>query len=158
MIITIISLFIWFSNSNVLAYGKDLKDMVTLNLPQTKSIAIMLIVYVLGVILTLPLAMYPTFLVMDKYLQFEGSILQISRIATVIVVGLAGTFARAYLGKIVAIMGGILCCPLALIFPAIINLKLSAKSEHDRIISKLVILIGMITEVLCSFSAVYYSL
>ncbi|OMJ66864.1 hypothetical protein SteCoe_36149 [Stentor coeruleus] len=158
MIITIIILFIWFSNVCVFAYNNDIKDLVTLNLPKHSWVAVMLILYVFAVILTLPLAMYPTFLITEKYLNLRGNCAQGARVILVIIVAVLGTAARNYLGLLVSVIGGIFCSPLAFIFPAIINLKIMANDKKTRNMSKVMIVIGVIFGISAAFSTLYFNI
>jgi solute carrier family 36 (proton-coupled amino acid transporter) len=152
----ICSLFIWFGNINVFSYNSDIEDLVTSNLPDTVWVSIMLLFYVVGIILTLPLALYPTFLIVEKYLRLKGVYVEISRCALVCIVVILGTAARKSLGVCVSIIGGMFCSPVAFIFPAIINLKLNSETQKQQIVSWAMILTGVAFGIITTFNAIYY--
>ena len=143
MIITLAVAFLWFSNLGVYSYGSDLKDLITLNLPDEKWVAVMILMYVFAIILGLPMVMHPAFMILDKYLQIDGVKSSIIRATLVIFVGVAGYLARDSLGICVSIIGGLFCAPLAFIFPSIIHLKLMVKTNEDRISAWAMIILGI---------------
>lgn len=137
-------LFIWFGTINAFAYNSDINDLVTSNLPSATWVSVMLLVYLVAVLLSLPIMFYPIFMIIDKYLVLEGDSREIARALLVSVVVVAGTAARHSLGVCVSVIGNLFCSPLALIFPAIINLKLNAQTKTEKVLSWIMIIIGVI--------------
>ena len=155
MIITVIVLFLWFSNVCAFAYGSKTKDLVSLNLPKEIWVSIMILFYVVAVILTLPLALYPAFTIVEDYCKLSGIYDKAVRIGIVCIVVVMGTLARNNLGIIVSVLGGIFCSPLAFIFPSLINLNLNAKTGKEKNHSKIMLIIGVLFGISAAFSTIY---
>lgn len=144
MIASIVVVFLWFSIIGVYSYGNDLEDLITLNLPDSYWVAVMLLMYVGAIVLGMPLCLHPAFQIMDKYLHLDGYRSNFARTALVVLVILLGYFARHSLGICVSVIGGLFCAPLAFVFPAIIHLKLTASSKPEQLISWGMIGLGVV--------------
>ena len=155
MMITIILVFLWFSTLSVFAYGSEVKDIVSLNLPKTPLVSIMLLFYVIAAILTIPLFLYPAFLTVETYFNLSGVYNQATKIFIVSCVVVLGTLGKDHLGLIVSIMGSIFCSPLSFIFPSIINFKLNAKTSTEKKYSIIMLVIGILFEILAIFTTFY---
>ena len=151
---TLVVAFLWFANLGVYSYGSDLKDLITLNLPNEKWVAVMILMYVSAVILGLPMVLYPAFKIIDQYLHIDGVKSNCIRVGLVIAVAGAGYLARDSLGLCVSIIGGLFCAPLAFIFPSIIHLKLMVKNTKERIAAWAMIILGVFFGVTAVISTV----
>ena len=154
MILTIAIIFLWFSNVGVYSFGGDLEDLITLNMPDTYWVAIMILLYVGAIILGLPLCLHPAFQIMDRYLELDNSMSNAARTLLVFCVVTMGYLARHSLGICVSVIGGLFCAPLAFIFPAIIHLKLTACSKPEMIGAWGMIVIGGLFGVAAVFSTI----
>jgi proton-coupled amino acid transporter len=157
MIITIVVVFIFFSNICDFAFGDDIKDLVILNLPNQPWVAVVLIMYSIAVVLTMPLVLNPVFSISEKYLKIKGKKTAIYRIFVILFIVFIGTLARNDLGLYVSIIGGVFSSPLAFIFPAIIHLKMNEDDKRAKIFASVMIGLGVIFGAAAIFSTVYFS-
>ena len=156
--ITVIIMFLWFSNASNFAYGSDLKDLVILNLPRQTWVAVLLMAYALAVCLTMPLILNPVFTTSEQYSGISGKKVYISRVCIITSVIVIGTSARDYLGLCVSMIGGVFAAPLSLILPAIINLKLNAETQSEKKWSWVVIIFGIFCELAAIFNSIYFNI
>ena len=154
MMITLVVAFLWFSNLGVYAYGSDLKTLITLNLPNDDWVAVMILFYASAVVLGIPLAMYPAFKILDKYLKISGMKSNAARTLLVLLVAISGYLARDSLGICVSIIGGLFCSPLAFIFPSLIHLKLTATSKKQQAMAWGMIVLGVFLGVTAVLSTI----
>ena len=157
MISTITVIFISFSAICCSAYGDETKVLVILNLPNTYWVAIILIMYSVAVILTMPLVLNPVFTVSEKHLKISEKKKTLNRILIILIIVVLGTLARDNLGFYVSVIGGVFSSPLAFIFPAFIHLKLS-DGNREKKMAMAMIVTGVFFGVAAIFSTVYFSI
>ena len=155
MIITIVIVYLIFCFVNNLAFGAELNELVILNLPDQWWVAFVLMAYCLAVTLTMPLVLNPVFTISEKYLGVTEKWVNLNRICFIFCIILAGSLAKGYLGICVSFIGGVFSSPLAFIFPAIIHLKLLAKTKNQRIKSSLMIIMGIFFGIAATISTIY---
>ena len=156
MISTITIIFISFSSICNSAYGDETKVLVILNLPNTYWVAIILIMYSVAVLLTMPLVLNPVFTISEKYLRLTEKKKNFSRILIILIIVVLGTLAKDNLGFYVSVIGGVFSSPLAFIFPAIIHLKLN-EGKEEKTMAWAMIVTGVFFGVAAIFSTVYFS-
>lgn len=143
----IILMYFLFCNVSIYAFGKNLKDIVMLNLPDAPWVGIILIAYSVAVALTMPLVLNPVFTITEKYLKMDGNKIYMNRVCIIVIVCIIGLYSKNVLGVFVSV-DGVFASPLSFIFPAIINLKFNAVTFNDKVFSYVVIFVGAAFEVL----------
>lgn len=137
-------ILVFFGSINVFAYGSDLEDVITLNLPDSYWVAGIILAYVVAIVLSVPLVLHPAFQIIEKYAKLQGLQVDAMRISVVVLTVLLGFFARHSLALCVSVIGGFFCAPLAFIFPSLIHIKLNTVNSMDITIAWIMFFIGLV--------------
>jgi proton-coupled amino acid transporter len=134
---SVFGIFCWMS------FGDDVSIVMTTSLPQGKIATTVQLAYSIAVIFTFPLQNFPSLEIatrsiataMDstcgkptKYLQNRNVIAS----AIVCILALVAVVTMNSLDKVVSLMGGMLGCPLAFIFPPLIHNNLDPNLSEGR--------------------------
>jgi proton-coupled amino acid transporter len=131
------------------AFGDDVSTVLTTSLPEGALATTVQLAYSIAVILTFPLQIFPALeiIVHQVELRLQGEseiVVQLSpwqrRMVCAVVIVLLSIIAVVEmdnLGKVVALMGSLLGCPLAFVFPPLIHSKIipNAPTKLDWAVS-----------------------
>jgi proton-coupled amino acid transporter len=147
MMITVTFLLISFGLLNYLAYGQYIAQMVTLNIETSLTSAFSTLSYLLAIILTYPLMLFAPFEIIEyklgrdkarRYSDFLRIVIVSFTLAVAVIL-------KQKADKYIALLGALLCSPLAYIMPSIIRIKLKPKvSSIDTIFGFSFIALGVI--------------
>ena len=147
MMITITFLLISFGLLNYFAYGQYIAQMVTLNIETSLTSALSMMSYLLTIILSYPLVLFAPFEIIDYKLGRDKAkrYSDFLRIMIVTFTLAVAVILKEKADKYIALLGALLCSPLAYIMPSIIRLKLKPKiSGLDTIYAWSFIALGVI--------------
>eukprot|EP00980_Cylindrotheca_fusiformis_P010542 scaffold2334_cov118-Cylindrotheca_fusiformis.AAC.14 len=135
----------WYLFIGTSAFGDDVSTVLTTSLPDGALATMVQLAYSIAVIFTFPLQIFPALeiIVQGVELRLQGDseiAIQLTpwqrRIVCTVVIALLSIIAVVEmdnLGKVVALMGSLLGCPLAFVFPPLIHSKIvpTAPQKHD---------------------------
>lgn len=127
---TVTVLLVTFGLLNYFAYGQFTAQIITMNIETSMSSTVSLLSYLLAIILTYPLVLFAPFGIVDHKLGKVHSKRYSDFIRVVIVLFtlyIAVTL-NEKADKYIALVGALLCSPLAYILPSILHLKLKPKA------------------------------
>lgn len=151
----ITGLYLVFANLGYFTFGfETLKDcpLVTQCMPPNNPIIeTALFLWVLNIIITYPMCLFPAHLVIESYLYkgMEESkkkywLTNFSRTILVIIsIGVGIAFSKT-LDKMMSLVGSVTCAPIAFIFPAGYHLALSARTKWEKALDIIIMAIGVI--------------
>lgn len=137
---TCCSVFIIFSIFCITAWGKDLDTpLVTDRLPQGALTYLIKIFFMIMLVFSYPLQMYPVHIIIENML-YAGWPKSIKRqwsknLSRSIMVLISCLFTKALgnkLDKFLSILGAVSCTPVAFTFPALFHLKAVAKTRKEK--------------------------
>ena len=131
------ALFLVFGTVNLLAYAQDTRPIIISNLPRTGALIITL-GFVLVAVFMFPLMAFPAAHIVEKKLfgkiRHSGYKWHKNAIRVGIVVGCVAVsvLAGEKVDKLVALIGGLFCVPLAMVYPPLFYLKVGAATDFWR--------------------------
>ncbi|KEP67678.1 UNVERIFIED_CONTAM: transmembrane amino acid transporter protein [Hammondia hammondi] len=147
----LILLYVVYSTICVLAFGKDVREIILSNLPSGPLGTTIQAIFVIVVLSTYPLMLYPaTGIVEERLLPYVMTscrwALQLASV-TIRIILVLSTLAMATLGKhqlggLVSLIGAVCGVPLAFIFPALMHLKLRRPQQFLRRLSHYLIVLS----------------
>ena len=151
---TSLIVFIVFGFLNYAVYGEhELIDapLVTSAIPKGNIvIEISLLLYMINIVISYPLAIFPANKVIETYLYGdEGKIdknhvLKVNRTILVMITIAIGLYFEKKLDRVMSIVGTLGCIPLAFILPAVFHLRLQARNKKQIFLDLLIIIFGLI--------------
>lgn len=131
------------------AFGDDVSTVLTTSLPEGILATTVQLAYSIAVVFTFPLQIFPALEIIvqayEGYLQGDTDIVvQLDTnkrrvVITLVIILLAfiAQMEKDHLGKVVSLMGSLLGCPLAFVFPPLIHSKLvpNANKRLDSMVS-----------------------
>ncbi|CAE8612461.1 unnamed protein product, partial [Polarella glacialis] len=163
-IMAVIAIFSFFSSGNVLLYGSEIQPILTLNLPpDSLTVAWVPLAFAIASLALVPLLALPTFEVIEAGLARQSdpccqavvaSHRRVNAFRAVILAGCAvvAKFGGPYLDLFLSLVGAVACVPLALIYPAVIHLRLVARTPSQVAGDWLCIAAGVFITVFCTVS------
>mmetsp|Transcript_24986 Transcript_24986/g.58630 ORF Transcript_24986/g.58630 Transcript_24986/m.58630 type:complete len:546 (-) Transcript_24986:76-1713(-) len=150
VILSIICFYCIFGTCCWMSFGNEVNTVLTTSLPPGFMATSVQLAYSLAVIFTFPLQNFPSLEIATRAIatSLEGScgnrfvfLRNRSVIASlcVFMLALVGVAAMDSLDKVVSLMGGLLGCPLAFIFPPLIQNKLDENITKERKRNNLII-------------------
>merc|ERR1719343_103024 len=164
VIICVISFYSFFALSNWIAFGRDVRTVLTTSLPSGILATSVQLAYSIAVVFTFPLQNFPALEISTRSIQtrFSKTIPRnmISCI-NILLLGLVALFTMDSLDKVVSLMGGLLGCPIAFCFPPMIHLKLVLEKEKGDerwrrvILNYFVFSLGLVACVVATCTTLY---
>jgi len=164
VIICVISFYSFFALINWIAFGRDVRTVLTTSLPSGILATSVQLAYSIAVIFTFPLQNFPALEISTRSIQtrFSKTIPRnmISCI-NILLLGIVALFTMDSLDKVVSLMGGLLGCPIAFCFPPMIHLKLvlekdKAEERWKRVIlNYFVFTLGLVACVVATSTTLY---
>ena len=150
VILGIISFYSFFGIFCWMSFGDEVKTVMTTSLPEGPLATTVQLAYSFAVIFTFPLQNFPSLEIatrsiatsMDKTCGSTTSVLQQRNVIASMLVCLLALIAIATmesLDKVVSLMGSMLGCPLAFVFPPLIHNNLDSDLPKGRRVSNYVI-------------------
>ncbi|CAM9305474.1 unnamed protein product [Laminaria digitata] len=136
--------FVSFGAAGYLAYGRDVANFITMDLPEGTIVgASVRVMYSVGLVLTSPLQLFPAVKVLERILWPEASsdaskklpdgrrkwLKNLLRAAVVAVTVVIALVAGNRFDSFVGIVGGVCAVPLALVYPILFHLRLFGKLD-----------------------------
>ena len=162
VILSIIGFYMFFGIINWAAYGHDVRTVLTTCLPAGVLATTVQLAYSVAVIFTFPLQNFPALEIACRSISASvakvtspSSIFTKRNVLSSILVCLLAVVAMCTmdsLDKVVSLMGSLLGCPIAFVFPPLIQLQLMKDdiSSSRKAINYLVIFLGVVSMVLAS--------
>ncbi|KAJ2706523.1 hypothetical protein FB645_001533 [Coemansia sp. IMI 203386] len=151
------------------AFGSTTQPIIILNMPSQSAITQTLrIIYGLAIIGTTPLMMFPTFKLLEPLL-FGGRSGKVSvsvkagktvfRLSMIIAVLFVAAKGIERLDRLVAIIGGVACVPLAFVYPPLLHLRVfgsgsSLRARWIRVSNWIIVVCGVCLSFYVTFGAI----
>ena len=142
-----------------MAYGNLKVQAITEALPFSDTpVRITIFAYVIVIILTYPISIYPTNKAFETYTinRFTGKsstnqywLKNLSRFIICATAAYGGIELQHILDKFIALVGALTCAPLALIIPCFCHLNYLAKTKSQQIEDIILIMISLIVMIFC---------
>lgn len=166
VILFIIGFYMVFGIINWSAYGEHVRTVLTTSLPPSILATTVQLAYSVAVIFTFPLQNFPALEIACRSLsasaaKFSGptSVFTRRNVLSSILVCLLAVVAMCTmdsLDKVVSLMGSLLGCPIAFVFPPLIQLKLMGDdmTSTGRLLNYFVMALGFVAMVLASITTI----
>jgi proton-coupled amino acid transporter len=165
VILSIISFYMFFGLINWAAYGQEVRTVLTTCLPPGVLATTVQLAYSVAVIFTFPLQNFPALEIATRSIATSvakctkpGSIWTKRNVLSSLLVALLAIVALATmdsLDKVVSLMGSLLGCPIAFIFPPLIQIQLMPEiSATRRGCNYFVMFMGVVAMVLASVTTI----
>ncbi|KAI9500938.1 transmembrane amino acid transporter protein-domain-containing protein, partial [Coemansia spiralis] len=125
------------------AFGDKTESIILLNMPSSTLMTLTVqLLYSLAMIFTLPLMMFPVIRILEQALfprrsgkrnpavKMQKNTFRMLLLVVVVVISIVGV---EKLDRLIAIVGGFACIPIAFIYPPLFHLKSIARSNWERI-------------------------
>lgn len=164
VILSIIAFYMFFGVINWAAYGPEVRTVLTTCLPAGVMATTVQLAYSVAVIFTFPLQNFPALEIACRSISSSvakvtspSSVFTKRNVLSSILVCLLAVVAMCTmdsLDKVVSLMGSLLGCPIAFVFPPLIQLQLMKDdmSSSRRVINYVVIILGFVSMVLASIT------
>ncbi|KAJ1665232.1 hypothetical protein IW140_003499 [Coemansia sp. RSA 1813] len=146
------------------AFGDKTEAIILLNMPSGTPLTLAVqLLYSLAMIFTMPLMMFPVIRILEQALFPRRSGKRNAavkmqknafRILTLLVAVVVSIFGVEKLDRLVAIIGGGACVPIAFIYPPLFHLKALARTRWERFRDTLLTCLGMAVCVYVTYGAV----
>jgi len=128
------ALYMAFGTIGYLAFGDQAQSVITLNLqeefPNDKSVVALQIGYVMALLLTYPVALFPAVRIIEPKIFKDRKSLTIKWRKNALRVALVGVTVGVAIGgadqfdNFIGLIGGLACVPLSLVYPSLFHLRL----------------------------------
>lgn len=165
VILSIVAFYAVFGLTCWLAFGKDVNTVLTTSLPEGFMATAVQLAYSIAVIFTFPLQNYPALEIATQFIaktfsnkccfrqKSAQALLHHNVISSILVclLALVAVTTMESLDKVVSLMGSLLGCPIAFVFPPLIHTQLDPNLSVGRIRTNyLVAGLGFVSMVLAS--------
>jgi proton-coupled amino acid transporter len=138
-----------------LTFGPEVKTVVLLNLPDSRTLQVVQFLYSAAILLSVPLQLFPAVRIMETGLfkaSGKGSprvkwTKNAFRAAIVCVCALVSYVGAADLDKFVALIGSFACVPLCYVYPPMLHLRACARTRRERAADWALIVFGCVAAV-----------
>ena len=169
VILGIICFYSFFGIFCWLSFGDEVATAMTTSLPQTTLATTVQLAYSIAVVFTFPLQNYPSLEITTRTIQTSlrripflprtcSTILQNRNLISSLVVcilALVASVTLDRLDKVVSLMGSLLGCPLAFVFPPLIHNRLDPDlPARRRIHNGIVAALGLVAMVFASLTTI----
>jgi proton-coupled amino acid transporter len=147
-----------------MAFGNDVKTVLTTSLPEGFMATTVQLAYSIAVIFTFPLQFWPCLDISTRSIQMtlttkcRASILFHYNVLSSILVCLLALVAVTTmnsLDKVVSLMGSLLGCPIAFVFPPLIHIQLDPNLPSRRIQCNYIVAgLGLVSMVVASIATI----
>ena len=166
----IIGFYVFFSVTCWMSLGDDVRTVLTTSLPDGNAATSVQLAYSIAVIFTYPLQNFPALEIACR--SFKDSLESLSCcnpgnmwthrnvISSFIVLFMAivAVTTMEHLDKVVSLMGGLLGCPIAFVFPPMIHYKMMSKSgsltSTQLFLDFLVCLLGLVATIIATATTI----
>eukprot|EP00835_Amoeboradix_gromovi_P004024 NODE_292_length_11597_cov_0.265177.p2 type:complete len:440 gc:universal NODE_292_length_11597_cov_0.265177:4107-2788(-) len=138
-------LIIYFSVAILgsLAFGSSTASIILLNLESTPFLLIVQFLYVISIILSVPLQLFPAYEIAESFIpNSHANLTIITRITTTIGVCIGAFVTSSSLDLLVSFIGTIGCIPIGFIYPALLHLKLGNLKKKQMSLDYMLISAG----------------
>lgn len=157
-ILSIISFYAVFGMACWMAFGDTVRTVLTTSLPSGVLATTVQLAYSLAVIFTFPLQNFPALeITLRTLLSHRPTTSSRNLVSSILVVGLSlvAVATMDSLDKVVSLMGSLLGCPIAFVFPPIIHSNLDANISETRLLwNRIVSVMGVVAMVYSSFTTI----
>ncbi|KAJ1912930.1 hypothetical protein H4219_005415 [Mycoemilia scoparia] len=147
-----LAIFLTIGSLSYLSHGDNVEAVVLLNLPPVPYTKIVQILYVIAILFTNPLMMFPAIRIIESGIFPRGSGKRspkikwqknLHRCLLVIGITIVSIAGMDKLDKVVSLIGAFACVPLSFIYPAFLHLKGIASTRKQKLIDLTLICIGL---------------
>ncbi|KAI9189529.1 hypothetical protein H9P43_000962 [Blastocladiella emersonii ATCC 22665] len=126
------AVYLFIASVGYLAWGDDVQTIVLLNLPATSWSSAIFVLYILAIVFTWPLVLFPVMRIIEQavlpHADGKASTLHkwqknALRTALVVCIGVFAVVGSAALNKLVALIGSFACIPLSFLYPSMFHLR-----------------------------------
>jgi len=160
---TLTVFYLIFGELGYLTYGSNFNEpIITEMLPSTNLLVIIMKVgFCINLVCSHPIVIYPTnqiiegwvFRCMKRKSSARTWLKNFSRFLVCVSAAYIAVQLADKIDKFLGLLGALLCAPLALTMPALIHLKLLAKTRLQIIIDIILVVISLITLTFCSWQS-----
>lgn len=159
VIMGIISFYLFFGLTCWMAFGEEVRTVLTTSLPSGIMATSVQLAYSLAVIFTFPLQNFPALEITCRTISSifgkrKTFLTQRNVLSSLLVCALAviAVCTMESLDKVVSLMGSLLGCPIAFVFPPLIHLRIGGDrlTERTKWLDRLVAGLGFVAMVLAS--------
>lgn len=164
VVLSIVCFFAVFGITCWMAFGNDVKTVLTTSLPEGFMATTVQLAYSIAVIFTFPLQFWPCLDISTRSIQMtlttkcRASILFHYNVLSSILVCLLALVAVTTmnsLDKVVSLMGSLLGCPIAFVFPPLIHIQLDPNLPSRRIQCNYIVAgLGLVSMVVASIATI----
>lgn len=164
VVLSIVCFFAVFGITCWMAFGNDVKTVLTTSLPEGFMATTVQLAYSIAVIFTFPLQFWPCLDISTRSIQMtlttkcRASILFHYNVLSSILVCLLALVAVTTmnsLDKVVSLMGSLLGCPIAFVFPPLIHIQLDPNLPSRRIQCNYIVAgLGLLSMVVASIATI----
>ncbi|KAJ1675823.1 hypothetical protein EV182_000494 [Spiromyces aspiralis] len=149
-----VCIFVAIGSLSYLTYGEKVESVVLLNLPQVPYTKFVQALYVVAVLFTNPLMLFPAIRIVEAGIfpfgsgkrnprvKWQKNAIRCAIVAVITAVSINGV---AKLDKLIAIIGAFACIPLSFIYPAMLHLRGAAETRWQRVVDVFLIILGLVS-------------
>jgi len=162
--ITLMSFFILFAMICSVAWGSNMDQAIVLQMLPADSVTVIIIkfLYSLNLVCSYPITICPANAAIEGWLcgclkKDKTKLYWMQNLSRTLVTTAAAVLAVCLASKIdkfLGLIGSFLCAPLALFFPAMLHLKLLAKSKTDKFVDWMLIIVSILIFFFCSMQSI----
>jgi proton-coupled amino acid transporter len=139
-----------------LTFGPEVKTVVLLNLPDSRTLQVVQFLYSAAILLSVPLQLFPAVRIMETGLFPHKSgkadprvkwTKNLFRTAVVLVCACVAYLGAADLDKFVALIGSFACVPLCYVYPPMLHLRACARTRKQKAADWALIVFGIVAAV-----------
>jgi hypothetical protein len=138
-----------------LTFGPEVKTVVLLNLPDSRTLQVVQFLYSAAILLSVPLQLFPAVRIMETGLfPYSGKAnprvkwtKNLFRSGIVMLCAMVAWAGAADLDKFVALIGSFACVPLCYVYPPMLHLKACARTRREKAADWALIVFGIVAAV-----------
>lgn len=146
------------------AFGERTESIILLNMPsRTAPTLAVQTLYAIAIVFSIPLMLHPVTHIFDHVLfpsrsgKHSPKVKQSKnalRIGLLIAVAAAGAFGAERVDKLVAVIGGVACVPIAFVYPPLLHLKAISRTWCQRIRDGTIAVFGILLTIYVTYGAI----
>ena len=146
LMITVTTFVAAFSTLCYLTFGSNTAQIITMNMEKGPADTGLISVYLVAVLFTFPLMIFPTLQILEGWLynKIPEFMHDVNRVFVVIFCIVCAFFLNEKADKYISILGALLCSPLSYILPSIIHLRINKPPFFERVLAFIFIVVGII--------------
>ena len=152
---TICFFFVVFGTVTYMAWGNFDAQIATEMLPADSVIVIILkVAFCVNMLFSYVIHVKPCNMIIEDWLfspQTSNRVLNTSRFLVCLLGGLMAVLLAENLDKFIGLIGAFLCAPVAFMVPAILHMKVLAKSTFSKLVDVMIVLMSILIMIFCGW-------